>query len=326
MIGINGMGRIGRTFFRVLHQQGRISELVAVNDIMPKKHLIYLLQYDTVRGTLTSKISATEAGFTIDGHEVKVFQQAQPQDIPWGESGVRTVVEATGVFNTREELQLHIKAGAKKCILTTTGGEKVPLYITGVNENEYADEATFSIGSCTVNGTAPLVKMLEAFKPNSIYLNVIHAYSARQNILDSYYPEIRRSRASASNIIPLNINLDKSLMRLFPDLKGGIKSITSRVPIPCGVLTDFTLTLGNPPTDAVGLMDHLRSQIADGLQHIGAITNEPVVSSDVLHNSHSFVIDEEFSHIMGNHAKLMVWFDNEWGFSNRLLGWVDKIA
>ncbi len=326
MIGINGMGRIGRTFFRVLHQQGRINELTAVNDVMPKKHLIYLLQYDTVRGTLTSKIEPTNNGFTIDGHEVRVFEKEKPQEIPWGICGVDIVVESTGIFSTQDELTNHIQAGAKKCILTTTGGPKVPLYIAGVNELEYAGEDVFSIGSCTVNGTAPLIKMLDHFKPGSIYLNVIHAYSARQNILDSYYPEIRRSRASASNIIPLNINLDISLMRLFPDLKGGIKSITSRVPIPCGVLTDMTLTLKEPPGSATELMNHLREQISGDKESIASITNEPVVSSDVLHNTHSFIIDEEFSYIMGNHAKLMVWFDNEWGFSNRLAEWVSRLS
>lgn len=326
MIGINGMGRIGRTFFRVLYQQGRIEELAAVNDVMPKKHLIYLLQYDTVRGTLSSKITPTDNGFEIDGHEVKVFQKEDPSQIPWKATRADVVVESTGVFSTAEELEKHIEAGAKHCILTTTGGEKVPLYIAGVNEEKYNQEAVFSIGSCTVNGSAPLIKMMSHFKPSSIYLNVIHAYSARQNILDSYYPEIRRSRASASNIIPLNINLDMSLMRLFPALKGGIKSITSRVPIPCGVLTDMTLTLDNPPASAEELMNELRKQITGNLQEIASITNEPVVSSDVLHNTHSLIIDEEFSHIMGNHAKLMVWFDNEWGFSNRLLSWVDKVA
>jgi len=325
MIGINGMGRIGRTFFRVLFQEGRVKELAAVNDIMPKKHLIYLLQYDTVRGTLTSKIEPTADGFSIDGHEVVLYQKESPEEIPWAVSGAKTIVESTGVFSTQEDLKKHLKAGAEKCILTTTGGEHVPLYIAGVNDQAYSNEAIFSIGSCTVNGSAPLINMLDKFKPVSIYLNVIHAYSARQNILDSYYPEIRRSRASASNIIPLNINLDLSLMRLFPHLEGCIKSITSRVPIPCGVLTDMTVTLDKPPASAAELMAHLKQQISGDMEAIAAITNEPVVSSDVLHNTHSFIIDEEFSHIMGNHAKLMVWFDNEWGFSNRLLKWVERM-
>ncbi|WP_185152646.1 type I glyceraldehyde-3-phosphate dehydrogenase [Fulvivirga aurantia] len=325
MIGINGMGRIGRTFFRVLHQNGKLKSLAAINDIMPKEHLIYLLQFDTVRGKFPVKIQSTERGISVDDHEILVYDKSEPKEIPWAESEVSIAVESTGVFTKKESLQGHIAAGAKKAILTTTGGEHVPLYILGVNHSDYKNEEVFSIGSCTVNGTAPLVKALADFKPQSIYLNVIHAYSARQNILDSYYPEIRRSRASADNIIPLDINLDLSLERLFPVMKDKIKSITSRVPIPCGVLTDLTMTLDNPPASSEELMEHLK-QVADtDLNGIMDITADPIVSSDVLHDSHSLIIDSGFSHIMNGHAKLMLWFDNEWGFSNRLREWTERL-
>jgi len=320
------MGRIGRTFFRVLHEAGELTKLAAINDIMPKKHLVYLLQYDTVRGHLSSRVTETPDGIEVDGHKIKVFNAKRPIAIPWRESGVSIAIEATGKFTNSESLSEHLEAGAKYSILTTTGGEKVPLFITGVNENEYNNEQSFSIGSCTVNGSAPLLRILEPLKPSSVYLNVIHAYSARQNILDSYYPEIRRSRASADNIIPLNINLDLSLQRLFPALENKIKSITSRVPIPCGVLSDMTVMLDNPPKSNEELMEFLQENILSVGKGVAQITNDPIVSSDVLHNPHSLIIDGEFAHIMGNHAKLLVWFDNEWGFSNRLLDWVRKLV
>lgn len=316
------MGRIGRTFFRVLYKAGMIDQLKAVNDIMPKRHLAYLLQYDTVRGHLPVRVEESENGIKIGDHEIKYYQYEQPADIPWEKSGVEIVVESTGNFTDRKSLEGHIKAGAKHALLTTTGDEEIPLYIKGVNDAQWKGEEVFSIGSCTVNGTAPLIKLLAPFKPKSIYLNVIHAYSARQNILDSYYPEIRRSRASADNIIPLNINLDQSLQRLYPDLKGKIKSITSRVPVPCGVLTDMTATFEKPPKTSDELMTYLKENCLEGIMDI---TYDPIVSSDILHNSRSLVIDGEFSHLMDNHGKLMVWFDNEWGFSNRVLDWVKKI-
>lgn len=324
MIGINGMGRIGRNFFRVLYQNNKLAQLSAINDIMPKKHLAYLLQYDTVRGKLPSKIHLTEKGIAIDGHEISVSQEEQPKDIPWKAAGVNIAVESTGVFTNKDHLDQHITAGAQHAILTTTGTDDIPLYILGVNEADFKNEAVFSIGSCTVNGSAPLLKAMELFDPTSIYINVIHAYSARQNILDSYYPEIRRSRASADNIIPLNINLDLSLQRLFPHLNEKIKSITSRVPIPCGVLADFTVIFNNPPKNADTLNEALSK--AGIAERIMALTHDPLVSSDTLNDSHSLTIDGEFTHVMKNHAKLLIWFDNEWGFSNRLMDWVNRLT
>jgi len=323
MIGINGMGRIGRTFFRVLLAKGEIDRLAAINDTMPKKHLIYLLKYDTVRGEIKGDISATAEGLRINNHEIKVFNYDHPKDIPWSESNVKIAVEATGSFTDINSLKSHLDSGASYSIVTTTGGENVPLFISGVNDEDYQNESAFSIGSCTVNGSAPILKMLEIYEPSSVYLNVIHAYSARQNILDSYYPEIRRSRASADNIIPLNINLDLSLERLYPSLQGKIKSITSRVPVPCGVLSDMTIRLKNPPKNNADFLNQLKES-ASKLVGLVNITDDPIVSSDVINNSHSATIDSEFAHIMDDHAKLLVWFDNEWGFSNRLYEWVRK--
>lgn len=323
-LGINGMGRIGRTFFRVLLQKGQLHRLKAINDIMPKDHLVYLLQHDTVRGNLGTKVGKTETGIEIAGHAIRVFQNNRPEDIPWKSTDVDTVVESTGVFSKAVDLQGHLKAGAKQCILTTSGGHDIPLYIEGVNQEAFQNENVFSIGSCTVNGTAPLIKALEIYKPQSLYINVIHSYSSRQVILDSFHPELRRSRAAADNIIPLHVNLDISLQRLFPAMKDHISSITSRVPVPCGVLADMTFVLSAPPKGTTELLEHLHAK-QNELPGIMEVTSEPIVSSDIINDPHSLVVDSEFVKVMGNHAKLLVWFDNEWGFSNRLFDWTSRL-
>ena len=324
-IGINGMGRIGRSFFRVLEQNGKLSLLKAVNDIMPKEHLAYLLQYDTVRGKLPSTVTITPDGINVEGHSIKVFQCNDPAQIRWKHAGVETVIESSGVFANSESMHKHISSGAERCLLTTTGPSDVPLFILGVNEDEYNNEAIFSIGSCTVNGTAPVVHSLQEYQPRSIYLNIIHSYSTRQNILDSYHPELRRSRGSADNIIPLNINLDVSLQRLFPALKNRIVSITSRVPVPCGVLADCTFQFNNPPRASDELKEKLRQKSMEA-PIIMEYSTAPLVSSDVINNTHSLVIDNEFVHSMGDHTKVLVWFDNEWGFSNRIFDWIKRLS
>ena len=176
------MGRIGRSFFRVLHQRKQLHLLKAINDVMPKAHLAYLINYDSVRGALASKVQETSRGIKLDGHEIIVYQCSRPQDIPWSHSGVEVVVEATGVFTKGSDLNKHLEAGANYCILTTSGGSDIPLFISGVNDQAYAGQKVFSIGSCTVNGTAPLLNFLQPYKPQSVYVNVIHAYSSRQNI------------------------------------------------------------------------------------------------------------------------------------------------
>lgn len=323
-LGINGMGRIGRTFFRVLWQNKALEQLKVINDIMPKAHLIYLLQYDTVRGNLGVKINETARGIEVNGHTIEVHQHDRPENIPWGKAQVDTVVEATGIFTKKADLEAHLRAGVKRCLLTTSGGADIPLYIEGVNEADYQKEKIFSIGSCTVNGTAPLVKALQDFSPRSLYVNVIHAYSSRQNILDSYYPELRRTRAAADNIIPLHINLDLSLQRLFPGMKDHISSITSRVPVPCGVLADMTFMLATPPASSAQMVEHLK-QKQQQMARIMQVTHDPIVSSDIINDPHSLTIDGEFVQVMDNHVKLMVWFDNEWGFSNRLYDWSNRL-
>lgn len=316
------MGRIGRTFFRVLYQSNRLHALRAVNDVMPRQHLIYLLQYDSVRGNFPVRIEETKTGIRIDGHEIAVFQQASPADIPWKSAGIKTVVDATGVFLDYPSLSGHLTAGAANVVLTTTGTRDIPLFVTGVNHTQWQQEPIISIGSCTVNGTAPLLAQLQVFGVQSVYLNMIHAYSSRQNILDSYYPEIRRSRGAANNIIPLSINLGTSLQRLFPDLQDRIHAMTSRVPVPVGVLADMTCVLSTPPADT----QELRSWIKNKSTPVMGYTHDPLVSTDIINNPHSLVVDHEFVHLMGNHARLMTWFDNEWGFSNRIAEWVERLG
>jgi glyceraldehyde 3-phosphate dehydrogenase len=323
-IAINGMGRIGRTFFRVLYERGNLHKLVAVNDIMPREHLMYLLQYDSVRGNFPVRITECPEGIRVGDQVIHVFQESQTARIPWASAGADVVVESTGAFTDRRSLEGHLQAGAKVAILTTTGTPDIPLYVLGVNEASWHHDSVFSIGSCTVNGTAPIIKMLSGYSPASIYLNMIHAYSSRQNILDSYYPEIRRSRAASDNIIPLTINLGASLQRLFPALKDSIHAITTRVPVPCGVLADVSCVLKNPPASVTDWKLHWEKAAAQ-MPGIMAVTTDPIVSTDILNNRHSLVIDQEFTHVMHEQARVMAWFDNEWGFSNRILDWIGKV-
>jgi len=324
-LAINGMGRIGRTLFRLLFEKGSTQRVIAVNDIMPKDNLLYLLKYDSIRGTLPVEISSTTNGFSIDGHEIYYYQQAEIKNLPWQKHSIETVVEATGLYTHSEDARLHLSNRAKRVLLSTFSKDVLST-ILGVNHQHVTPETKIiSPGDCTINCVAPLINLIQKnFGINSIHINVIQAYTTRQQLLDGPYKGLRRGRAASHSIIPFEVNITPVLETIFPSLKNNIESISTRVPVPCGALADVSFVLQNS-TDANAVNSIITNASKAELRNITAITFDPIVSSDILGNPHSSTIDGSLTRVMnGNHLKLFAWFDNEWGYANRLFDWLDK--
>ncbi len=324
-LAINGMGRIGRTLFRLLHQQGALQNLVAVNDVMPKENLIYLLKYDSIRGSLSSDITSTNNGFSIDGHEIFYFQQSEISQLPWRELSIDTVVEATGLFTHSTEAAQHLSSGAKRVLLSTYSKD-VPSTIWGVNQQNVNERTKIiSPGDCTINCVAPLIHVVQQkWGIRSVHINVIQGYTTRQELLDAPYKGMRRGRAASHSIIPFEVNIKPVLEIIFPSLQGKIESMSTRVPIPCGALVDISCFLANA-SDTKMVNSTFEKASASELKSIVGITYDPIVSADILGNPHSSVIDGSLTKVTdGHHLKLMAWFDNEWGYSNRLVDWINS--
>ncbi|MFM9839041.1 MAG: type I glyceraldehyde-3-phosphate dehydrogenase [Cyclobacteriaceae bacterium] len=325
-LAINGMGRIGRTLFRLLRQKNALHNLVAVNDVMPKENLIYLLKYDSMRGSLSSEVTSTSKGISVDGHEIYYYQQSDINQLPWRELTIDTVVEATGLFTHSSEAALHISNGAKRVLLSTYSKD-IPSTIWGVNHQDVNKETKIiSPGDCTINCVAPLINMVQKnWGVHSLHINVIQGYTTRQELLDAPYKGFRRGRAAGHSIIPFEVNIKPVLETIFPALQGKIESISTRVPIPCGALADVSFFL-HKPTDTKTVNSIFEKEAAAELKNIMNITFDPIVSADILGNPHSSVIDGSLTKVTnGNHLKLMAWFDNEWGYANRLMDWVNSL-
>ena len=320
-LAINGMGRIGRTLFRLLHQKGFIKNLVAVNDILSKENLIYLLKYDSIRGIFPAEITSTPNGIGIDGHEILYFQQSEIKNLQWKNFKIDTVVEATGLFTHSSESIHHLNSGAKR-VLITTFSKDIPTTVIGVNQNTTGEAAIVSPGDCTINCTAPLIHLVkENFGIDSVHVNVIQAYTTRQELLDKPYKGLRRGRAAAHSIIPFDVNIKPVLENIFPDLKDKIESMSTRVPVPCGAIADISIVM-RKSTDAEKINSLIETASLKELKNIVSITFDPIVSTDILNNSHSSTIDGQLTKVTDRHLRLMAWFDNEWGYANRLLDWL----
>jgi len=322
-MAINGMGRIGRTLFRLLYEKSSIGSLIAVNDIMPKDNLIYLLTHDSIRGSFRGKIISTPNGFDVDGHEIFYHHVSHPAELPWQKHGIQTVVEATGLFTHSSEASQHLSGGAGRVLLTTYSKD-VPSAIWGVNHLETShDTKIISPGDCTVNCIAPLIHLVqERFGIHSVHVNVIQAYTTRQQLLDGPYKGFRRGRAAAHAIVPFEVNIKPVLEDLFPILKNKIESLSTRVPVPCGALADVSFFL-QKETTSEAVASVILNASRETLQKIISITSDPIVSSDILGDPHSGTVDGSLIRVTnGNHLKLLAWFDNEWGYVNRLLDWL----
>ncbi|AGI91240.1 type I glyceraldehyde-3-phosphate dehydrogenase [Streptomyces albidoflavus] len=321
-VGINGFGRIGRNYFRALLDQGADIEIVAVNDLGDTATTAHLLKYDTILGKLSEEVSHTEDTITVGDKTVKVLSERNPADIPWGELGVDIVIESTGIFTKKADAEKHLQGGAKKVIISAPAKDEDITIVMGVNEDKY-DPATDNIisnASCTTNCVAPMAKVLdENFGIVKGLMTTVHAYTNDQRILDFPHKDLRRARAAAENIIPTTTGAAKATALVLPQLKGKLDGIAMRVPVPTGSVTDLVVELKREVTrDEINAAFEKASQegqLAGKLVY----TADPIVSSDIVSTPASCTFDSLLTMAEGTTAKIIGWYDNEWGYSNRLV-------
>ncbi|MDX6351280.1 MAG: hypothetical protein QOF84_6070 [Streptomyces sp.] len=320
-VGINGFGRIGRNFFRAALEQGADIEIVAVNDLGDTATTAHLLKYDTILGRLKAEVSHTADTITVDGHTIKVLSERNPSDIPWGELGVDIVIESTGIFTSGEAAGKHITGGAKKVIISAPAkGEDITI-VMGVNHDKYdaASHHIISNASCTTNCVAPMAKvLLENFGIVKGLMTTVHAYTNDQRILDFPHSDLRRARAAAENIIPTTTGAAKATALVIPELAGKLDGIAMRVPVPTGSVTDLVVELEREVTkDEVNAAFQ---KAAEGqLKGLLEYTEDPIVSSDIVNQPASCTFDSLLTMVQGKSVKIIGWYDNEWGYSNRLV-------
>ena len=320
-VGINGFGRIGRNFFRAVQASGADIEIVAVNDLGSIKTMAHLLKYDSVLGVLPNEISALEDGISVDGKVLKVLQVRDPKELPWKALGVDLVIESTGIFTDRDKAAMHLDAGAPLVIVSapSTGADATIVY--GVNHNDFQAgvHKVISNASCTTNCFVPLVKVLDdAFGIEGGLMTTIHAYTGDQALVDGPHSDLRRARGAAINIIPTSTGAARATSLVMESMKGKLDGTSLRVPVPTGSVTDFVANLKKPAT--VEEINAAYKKAAEGeLKGILEYTDEPIVSSDIVTNPHSCVFDSGLTMSMGTMVKVLGWYDNEWGYSNRLV-------
>jgi len=321
-IGINGFGRIGRNYLRAALALGSDIEIVAVNDLTDTKSLAHLLKYDTVGGRLNATVEVDGDTIIVDGKPIKVLAERDPANLPWAALGVDIVIESTGRFTKSVDAHKHIDAGAKKVIVSAPAtGADVATLVLGVNEDVY-DSAVHNIisnASCTTNCLAPLAKvLLDNFGIERGLMTTVHAYTADQNLQDGPHADLRRARAAAANIIPTSTGAAKALGLVIPELVGKLDGYALRVPVPTGSVTDLTVTASRPVT--VDEVNAAYKAAADGpLKGILKYTEEPIVSSDIVGDPHSSIFDAGLTKVIGDQVKVVSWYDNEWGYSNRMV-------
>ena len=328
-IGINGFGRIGRNFFRAALAKGSDLEIVAVNDLDSPAALAHLLKYDTVAGRLDATVEVDGDSIVVNGKSITVLAERDPAALPWGALGVELVVESTGRFTKSSDARKHIEAGAKKVIVSApASGDDVATLVLGVNEGTY-DPATHDIisnASCTTNCLAPLAKVfMDEFGIERGLMVTVHAYTADQNLQDGPHSDWRRARAAAANIIPTSTGAAKALGLVIPELVGKLDGYALRVPVITGSITDLTLETSTPVT--VDQINAAYKKAAEGpLKGILKYTEDQIVSSDIQGDAHSSIFDAGLTKVIGNTVKVASWYDNEWGYSNRLVDITEYVA
>ncbi len=327
-IGINGFGRIGRNYFRAALAQGSDLEIVAVNDLTDPKTLAHLLKYDSIAGVLNATVSVEGDSIVVDGKKIKVLAERDPANLPWGELGVEIVIESTGFFTNAEKAKAHIDAGAKKVIISAPATNEDATFVLGVNEKDYdpANHNIISNASCTTNSLAPLAKVFnDKFGIERGLMTTIHAYTADQNLQDGPHSDLRRARAAALSIIPTSSGAAKAIGLVLPELAGRLDGYALRVPTPTGSITDLTLT-----TKSTVTVDEIKAaykEAADGyLKGILEYTEDEIVSRDIVGNPHSSIFDAGLVRVIGDQVKISAWYDNEWGFSNRMVELAELVA
>lgn len=324
-VAINGFGRIGRVFLRASFLNPQI-EIVAINDLTDSKTLAHLLKYDSVHRAFPGEVSYNEQGLLVNGKSIKTLQFKDPSELPWKELNIDIVIEATGLFLDKASAQKHLGAGAKRVILSAPPKDSTKTIVMGINDHLIDEnDLIISNASCTTNCAAPMIKVLQKWGIENAYISTVHSYTGDQRLHDTPHKDLRRARAAAMSIVPTSTGAAKAITRIFPELDGKIGGGGIRVPVPDGSLTDITCILTKKPSVTEINAEFKRASEND-LKVILAYTEDPIVSTDIIGNPYSCVFDAEFTSIVGNMVKVIGWYDNEMGYSNRLRDLVIKLA
>ncbi|MDX8036093.1 type I glyceraldehyde-3-phosphate dehydrogenase [Lentzea sp. BCCO 10_0856] len=327
-VGVNGFGRIGRNFFRAVRAGGHDIEIVAFNDLGDVATMAHLLKYDSILGRLDADVQVTDEGISVDGKVIKALAERNPGALPWKDLGVDVVVESTGFFADATKARAHVdEGGAKKVIISAPAKNEDLTVVIGANEDKFDGSQTIiSNASCTTNCLAPLAKVLnDSFGVEQGLMTTIHAYTQDQNLQDAPHSDLRRARAAALNIVPTSTGAAKAIGLVLPELKGKLDGYALRVPIPTGSATDLTVTLKREVT--VDEVNAAYKAAAEGpLAGILKYSTDPIVSADIVTDPHSCIYDAPLTKVIGNQVKVVGWYDNEWGYSNRLADLVKLVA
>jgi glyceraldehyde 3-phosphate dehydrogenase len=328
-VGINGFGRIGRNFFRAHLERGGDFEVVAANDLGDLETMAYLLRYDSVLGPLGKEVTTGDGKITVDGQEIQLLAEKDPAGLPWGDLGVDLVLESTGFFTKREGAEKHLEGGAKKVIISAPATDPDVTIVIGVNDNTYDPEShnIISNASCTTNCVAPLAKVLhDELTIEQGFMTTIHAYTNDQRVLDLPHEDLRRARAAAINLIPTSTGAARAIGIVMPDLKGKVDGMSMRAPVPTGSVVDLVCVVGRKTTAEA--VNELFSSKADtgNFEGILRFTDDPLVSTDIQHSSYSCIFDSDLTMAHGSLVKVFGWYDNEWGYSCRLVDLVAKVG
>ena len=323
-VGINGFGRIGRNFFRAVQASNAAGttdiEIVAANDLGDLKTMAHLLKYDSILGRLPGQVEVVDGGISIDGRTLRIFAEREPADLRWGDVGADVVVESTGFFTDATKAKAHVDGGAKKVIISAPASHEDVTIVMGVNHDDYdpAQHTVISNASCTTNCLGPMAKAIhDEFGIVKGLMTTIHAYTQDQNLQDAPHKDLRRARAAALNLVPTSTGAAKAIGLVLPELKGKLDGYAVRVPIPTGSATDLTVELGREAS-----VDEVNAAVkaaADGpMKGFLRYSTDPIVSSDIVTDPASCIFDAPLTKVLGNQAKVVGWYDNEWGYSNRL--------
>ncbi len=327
-VGINGFGRIGRNFFRAARKQGADIEVVAVNDIGDAKTMAHLLKHDSVLGAFEEEVEALEGAIRVGDRELRLLTERDPANLPWKELGVEIVLESTGLFTKRDQVQRHLDAGAERVVVSAPATDPDVTLVLGVNDAAYDPERhrIISNASCTTNCIAPVAKVLnDAFGIESGFMTTIHAYTNDQRILDLPHSDLRRARSAAINLIPTTTGAARAIGLVIPELKGKVDGVAIRAPVPDGSVVDLVAHLGRDVS--VGEVNAAFREVADKgpLAGILLYSEEPLVSTDIIGSSYSSIFDSELTMTHGREVKVFSWYDNEWGYSCRLVDLVQRL-
>ena len=319
-VGINGFGRIGRNFYRAVQASGADIEIVAANDLGDLKTMAHLLKYDSILGRLPGEVEVVDGGISIDGRTLKIFAEREPADLRWGDVGADVVVESTGFFTDATKAKAHVDGGAKKVIISAPASHEDVTIVMGVNHDDYdpAQHTVISNASCTTNCLGPMAKAIhDEFGIVKGLMTTIHAYTQDQNLQDAPHKDLRRARAAALNLVPTSTGAAKAIGLVLPDLKGKLDGYAVRVPIPTGSATDLTVELAREASvDDVNAA--VRAAAEGPMKGFLRYSTDPIVSSDIVTDPASCIFDAPLTKSIGNQVKVVGWYDNEWGYSNRL--------